>query len=342
MSNPHLIDWAITNRCNLRCLHCRGLAEEELGAEALLNVAEEIPSLKPRWVILEGGEVLLRAQQLFEVINILRRSNVKVYLISNGMLLERHTARKLASLDVNLMISIDGADRASYESTRKGASFDRLRRSVAVAAEYGILDSCPVTVGKHNQRRIGELFRFVKEIGYTKVTFLGLKPCRDYREYALNDTEYEALFFSIIENQRLLNLDVYVDEPFFKPFLKEHDVRFSTDGENGIVVPELSRCIFGEYMFIEANGDVKPCTFAPVVVGNVGIRPLGEIWDDIQHSEFVGKITDPSNRASKCRECGYLHECGGCRSRAFALTGSWTAADPSCPLRGVRSCASSE
>jgi len=335
MKSPYLIDWAITNRCNLECLHCRGMADVELDGGALLRVAEEIPSLNPRWVILEGGEVLLRGE-LFEMIEILRRNDVKVYLISNGMLLDRPTARKLADLDANLMISIDGADRKSYERTRKGASFDRLKESVALAAEHHILDSCPVTIGKHNHRQIGELFAFVKEIGYAKITILGLKPCKDYGEYALNGAEYEALFFSIIELQKTHEMDVYVDEPFFKPFLKEHNIRFSTDAENGIVVPEISRCIFGEYMFIETNGDVKPCTFAPVVMGNVEERPLGEIWAKMRDSELVREITDLSKRASPCSECDYLNECGGCRSRTFALTGSWTASDPSCPLKGAQ------
>jgi len=335
LSTPYMIDWAITNRCNLECLHCRGMAADELDGKLLLQVAEQIPSLKPRWVIIEGGEVLL-CGKLFEVIEILRSNDVKVYLISNGMLLDRPTARRLAALDVNLMISIDGADEKSYEKTRKGASFERLKQSVALAAEYRILDSCPVTIGKHNHRQIGRLFRFVREIGYKKVAILGLKPCKDYKELALNGAEYESLFFSIIQHQKTYGLDVYVDEPFFKPFLREHNIEFSADSENGIIVPEVSRCIFGEYMFIETNGDVKPCTFAPVVIGNAGERPVSEIWANMRNSEFIKELTDLSNRESQCSECGYLSECGGCRSRTFALTGSWRASDPSCPLKGVR------
>jgi len=66
------------------------------------------------------------------------------------MLLDNNIARRFAELDVNLMISIDGADKKSYEKIRKGANFERLRKSVAIANEYGILDSCTITIGKHN------------------------------------------------------------------------------------------------------------------------------------------------------------------------------------------------
>ena len=332
MNTPYMIDWAITNRCNLDCLHCRGMAKEELNSRTILRVAEEIPSLKPRWVIIEGGEPLLR-KELFEIIEIIHKGNIKIYLISNGMLFNEDLARRFAELYVNLMISIDGADRESYEKIRRGARFERLKKSVSIANEYGILDSCPVTIGKHNYNQIDKLFKFAKEIGYKKITFLGLKPCKDYEKYILNGAEYGNFFFSVVRNQKDYQMDVYVDEPFFKPFLKEHHIDYSPNPENGIIVPDVSRCIFGDYMFIETNGDIKPCTFAPVAIGNVNERCLNEIWKDMQNSELIKKIKDFSTRESSCGECKYLYECGGCRSRTFYLTGNWSGTDPSCPLK---------
>ncbi len=332
MNTPYMIDCAITNRCNLNCLHCRGMAKEELDSKAISRVAEEIPSLKPRWVIIEGGEPLLR-KELFEILQVLQEHKIKTYLISNGMLLGEDLARKFAELNINLMISIDGADKESYEKTRRGASFEKLTESVAIANEYGILDSCPVTIGKHNYHQIGKLFEFAEEIGYKKITFLGLKPCQDYEKYVLNGEGYEDFFFSVIKYQRDYQMDVYVDEPFFRPFLKEHHIDYSPNPENGILVPDVSHCIFGEYMFIETNGDVKPCTFAPVAMGNVNEKPLSEIWNDMQNSKFIEGIRDFSKRQGSCRECKYLYECGGCRSRTFALTKEWMASDPSCPLK---------
>jgi len=333
MNSPYMIDWAITNKCNLDCLHCRGMAEEELDRDTVLKVAAEIPALAPRWIIIEGGEPLLRGELLFEVIEIMHKNKIRVYLITNGMLLDEEIAGRFAKLNVNLMISIDGADKESYEETRRGASFERLKESVAIATGHNILDSCPVTIGKHNHQQISELFKFAEEIGYRKITFLGLKPCQDYEKYVLNAKEYELLFFSIVENQKEYNMDIYVDEPFFRPFLKEHGIDYVPDSENGIIVPDVSRCIFGDYMFIETNGDVKPCTFAPVVMGNVNEKDLGEIWDNMQNSELIEKIRDFSTRENPCNKCTYLNECGGCRSRTFALTESWTAPDPACPLK---------
>jgi len=331
MDRPYMIDWAITNKCNLNCLHCRGMAKKELDSDTILKVAKEVTLLKPRWVIIEGGEPFLR-RELFEVIKIIHQSKIKIYLISNGMLLDENIAKRLAELNVNLMISIDGADKESYEKIRKGASFKKLKESVKMATEYNILDCCPATIGKHNYQQIDKLFEFVKEIGYKKITLLGIKPCTDYEKYVLSAEQYKNFFFSIIKCQKDYKIDVFVDEPFFKPFLKEHNINYSLNSENGIIVPEVSHCIFGDYMFIETNGGVKPCTFAPVVMGNVNEKNLSEIWNNMQNSELVKKIRDFSTRENPCRECKYLYECGGCRSRTFNLTKSWTKSDSSCPL----------
>jgi len=98
MNTPYMIDWAITNRCNLDCLYCRGMDKDELDSRTILRVAEEIPSLKPRWVIVEGGEPLLR-RELFEIIKVIHNSNIKIYLISNGMLFnEDYVASILVSM----------------------------------------------------------------------------------------------------------------------------------------------------------------------------------------------------------------------------------------------------
>ena len=334
MNTPYMIDWAITNKCNLDCLHCRGMAEEELDKETILNVAREIPSLNPGWVIIEGGEPLL-CKELLEILEIIHKGNITIYLITNGMLLNEELARKFAALNVKLMISIDGADKDSYETIRRKASFEKLKRSIAIANSYEILDSCPVTIGKYNYHQIDKLFKFVKEIGYNKITFLGVKPCKDYSQYVLNRKEYEEFFYSIIKNQEENKMEVYVDEPFFKPFITEHHLDGFANSTNGIIVPEISRCIFGEYMFIETNGDIKPCTFAPISIGNVNEKSLNKIWEDMQNSKIINKIKDFSQREDLCGKCEYLNDCGGCRSRAINLTGNWEAFDPSCPLMEV-------
>lgn len=330
--NPYLIDWAITNECNLKCLHCRGMASQQLEGNRVLELAEQIPQLSPQWVIIEGGEPLLR-EELFDVLSIIKQGGVVTYLITNGMLLNEKTAKKLAELEVRVMISVDGTDKKSYEEIRKGADFGTLKKAIRLLSEYGILNACNITIGQHNYQQIENIFQFAEQLKIPKIIFLGLKPCEDYKKYVLGRQQYQEIIPSVMECQRSYGIDIFFDEPFFRPFLEVNKIDYSASSESGIIVPSVSRCIFGDYLFIETNGDVRPCTFAPMVVDNAGKKDLPQIWEDVQTNELIQRIKDFSSRLGECRECPYLYNCGGCRSRTYSLTGNWFESDPSCPLR---------
>ncbi|MHC4520859.1 MAG: SPASM domain-containing protein, partial [Planctomycetota bacterium] len=51
------------------------------------------------------------------------------------------------------------------------------------------------------------------------------------------------------------------------------------------------------------------------------------IWDQ---SKFLHEIRDVSAYEGKCGDCAYRKVCGGCRARAFTMTGNYLAEDPVC------------
>ncbi|HAG09201.1 MAG TPA: hypothetical protein DCK87_06555 [Desulfotomaculum sp.] len=329
---PYFVDWAITNKCNLNCLHCRGMPAQELTSEETLEVAAQIPALSPQWVIIEGGEPLLRPE-IFEVIKLCGQEARQIYLITNGMLLNESIVAQLASLKVKVMLSVDGAVKKSYEEVRRGANFNRLKEAGVYLKNYGIFDACNITLGQHNYRQIEDMFNFAAGLGVPKIVFLGLKPCGNYQDYVLSGENYARIIPLVAALQAKFKIEIVFDEPFFKPFLAARGIPFTLPDANGIVVSSLSNCIFGEYLFIESNGEVKPCTFAPVSLGSLKEKPLKEIWEETQNSRLINEIKDLSTRQGRCQKCKYLNICGGCRSRTYALTGDWFKADPACPFQ---------
>ena len=101
----------------------------------------------------------------------------------------------------------------------------------------------------------------------------------------------------------------------------------------GVVISSTSACALGDYLFIESTGEVKPCSCAPLVLGNVNDKPLGDLWSEMLLSPFLHRLKDPESRTGYCQHCQYLADCMGCRSRTFTLTGDWFASDPVCPLQ---------
>jgi len=179
--SPSLIDWAITPKCNLSCRYCRGFSEGAISTERARKLVAEIAELEPGWVIVEGGEPLLR-DDLFELLDSMRRRQLEVHLITNGMLLSPQIISDLKQLGIMVMISIDGATKATYEAIRNGANFEKVIQSARSCVKEGILEAINFTILKRNYTEIPGVLELAASIGVGKVTFIGLKPCQKYTE----------------------------------------------------------------------------------------------------------------------------------------------------------------
>jgi GeoRSP system SPASM domain protein len=81
-------------------------------------------------------------------------------------------------------------------------------------------------------------------------------------------------------------------------------------------------------LYISPGFDVYPCPMLPVKLGNILDRPLKEI---IRSDEKKGLRRDILKRPSVCVSCGETDACkGGCRGRAYVMTGSLEQPDPAC------------
>ena len=329
---PYFVDWAITAKCNLSCRHCRGFPEGELSTGRARRLVAEIAELEPGWVIVEGGEPLLR-DDLFELLGLMRQRRLEVHLISNGMLLNPQIITALKQLGVRVMISIDGATQTTYEAIRNGASFERVVQAARQCVEEGLLEAINFTILKANYTEIPGIFELAASVGVRRITFIGLKPCQDYTKELLTPQEYGEAIRLACQAAQKTGVEFFFDEPFFWATVKELGLPARMPAvSTGILAPSTSACIFGEYLFIETNGDVKPCSFAPMTLGNVNEETLGEIWRGVLSSPFFSRIGDPKTRTGSCQNCRYLADCRGCRSRTYVLTGDWFASDPVCPL----------
>ncbi|MCX7784784.1 MAG: radical SAM protein [candidate division WOR-3 bacterium] len=324
-SNPIFIDWAITSQCYLSCTHCRyqGLRSfnKELATNETIELATEIDAISPNWVLIEGGEPFLR-KDIFKIIEILRSDKRPIYIISSGNGFEPPYAETCQKLDVKILLSLDSAKKATYEKIRQGASYEKVMRAIEICLSYKILDSINFTLQEINTtpEEIMAIGRLANELNINSINFLGFKP--NILQQVSPIPNLSSVFAEIVEIKEKYSIKVTVDEPFFNPWLKKYQCLMSNnqDKNNGpIVVEEKSGCIFGEYVFIEPDGTIKPCSFSAMSYQELD-------------KDLLRKIQDKRNRKGKCAKCEYQLECGGCRTRTYALTKNWFESDPFCPL----------
>ena len=65
----------------------------------------------------------------------------------------------------------------------------------------------------------------------------------------------------------------------------------------------------------------------PLSAGNVRCQFLVDIY---RQSPLFRRLRDPALLKGKCGVCPFNRLCGGCRARAFAVTGDYLEADPCC------------
>ena len=71
---------------------------------------------------------------------------------------------------------------------------------------------------------------------------------------------------------------------------------------------------------------MTPCAYLPVKTGNIREQRFSEI---VRDSEMFKALRARSVKG-KCATCKYKEMCGGCRSRAYAISGDYLAEDPMC------------
>jgi radical SAM protein with 4Fe4S-binding SPASM domain len=310
---------------------------DDLTTSEAKSLIEDISSLAPGWVILEGGETFLR-DDIFELIELMKGREIDVHAITNGLLLDEGMIKELATLKVKVLFSIDGADKRTYERAKGGACWETMLKNARLAKQAGVLNGVTTVFSRANKDQLGKLVGLTESLGAKVLVIIGIEPFSPWEEFsaiAPGPEEYRAAVEEVASLMRTSKVQIFFDEPFWGALVKENEWGGGwPSGKSGIVVAERQGCIFGEYLYIQTNGDVRPCMFSPksLTFGNVREKSLSKIWREMRESTLLRDIRKAALRKGACASCKYFDECRGCASRIFAYGGDYFLSDPACPL----------
>ncbi|MBI4297861.1 MAG: radical SAM protein [Chloroflexi bacterium] len=328
-TRPEIVSWNVTRRCNLSCPHCylnAGLpAERELTTQEGLRLVDEMAAIGTRMLILSGGEPLLRSD-LFQIAARASGVGMSVVLGSNGTLLSLEVARHLSAAGVKgVGISLDSLTPERHDAFRGVAG--------AWKAALKGLDSCrqaglPVLIQMSlfdwNYSEIDDMVRFAHDRGAAGFNLYFL-VCSGRGE-ALTDIgpdQYEEALETVVKAQAR-NPQIMV-RVRCAPYVTRvaHQLGHPSSAGFG--------CMAGiSYGRITPEGDLTPCPYLPLSVGNVGQQPLAHLWWD---SSLLGDLRLGGLRG-RCGHCQYGDSCRGCRARAWSDTGDLLQEDPWCRYDG--------
>ncbi len=323
-----LISWNITKACNLKCEHCyrdAGLAQDdELDLQEGKRLLRELKDLNFRLIIFSGGEPLLR-EELFQWIPFARELGLISVLGTNGTLVDEKCAGRLKQAGLKrLGISIDSVDEKKHDKFRcLDGAWEQAVRGTENAKKAGLEFQVHTTVTKKNINEILAITDFAQSIGAQAHHIFFLVPTgrgKEIDDVIPSAQEYEGLIEKILYKQKTAALELKpVCAPQFVRIAKEKNIK--TRFERG--------CLAGiSYACILPNGEVHPCPYMPINLGNVrdegGFR---KIWQENK----VFKDLRSLKLHDKCGICEFKTLCSGCRAAAFHQSGGdYLAEDPNC------------
>ena len=140
---PIKLDIENVSRCNFRCTMCvvsewdKGRRAEDMSVEGFKRLIDEQYGLIE--IKLQGiGEPLMQGDAFFEMIRYARAQHIWVRTTTNASLLgARENYKRLIDADPNeVQISIDGADKATFEGIRRGSNFDKVLENCRTINAY--------------------------------------------------------------------------------------------------------------------------------------------------------------------------------------------------------------
>lgn len=136
------LDLAITEKCNLDCVHCfwDGRRNIDMSIDMINDIVSDYMSMSHpvdgRMVLISGGEPTCHSS-FAEVINLFRSMNWKVNIASNGYKIKQFVESGVLRPGDTVQISIDGLYE-NHDILRGYGSFKTCIEALQVLSDYGI------------------------------------------------------------------------------------------------------------------------------------------------------------------------------------------------------------
>lgn len=317
LSPPTTVLWDFTNRCNLACQHCAvssGAPDgDELSTKECQRVIDELANFGVQELVFSGGEPLIR-RDLLGLAEHAKNRGLKLQVATNGTLITKRTAQRLADVAIHVQVSLDGAQPETHDNFRGiPRSWERATRGIRYLASTGL----PVTVGSvvttANIAEIPALYDLAEKLGartFRLIPFIPFGRGRAIQQLEVAPDEMQEVTRYLLRRR---------EDPFPVPQM-EFECTFQPPPIYSLDPQTRVGCDgAASYCTITATGEVLPCHFfAGVEADNVRDHDFAWIWANSRFLNYFRSIT-MSDIQGTCQSCAWLPSCRtSCLAANFA------------------------
>lgn len=319
-------DLEITARCNNDCRHCyinlpandRIAQSREMTIDEIGSIADQAVSLGAVWVLLSGGEPLLRPD-FSDIYMLLKRKGLLVSVFTNGALINSdHVSlfRNYPPRDIE--VTVYGVTAQTYEKvSRRPGSFNAFMRGLNLLSEAGVRVRLKAMAIRSNFKELPEIAAFCRSRTKDYFRFDPLLHLRFDRDEKRNMeimserlSPEEIVDLEKADNERLSALQKGCDKLIVDTFAKTQ-------------CDHLFHCGAGNGSFdVSYDGQFRLCSslWTPQTLYDLRKGPLGDAWN--RHVPEVRNLRSKNREFLEgCRRCPIVNLCLFCPAHSYLETG---------------------
>jgi len=318
-SLPFEIIFEPTTKCNLNCQMCyqkeeRRMGKKDLSFEEIKKIIDNLNSVKR--VSLIGAEIFMRSD-IFQIIEEFIKKGIKLYLTTNGTLINKDNVKKLIKLRKGIRgigFSLDGLEKTHNRIRGVNFAFKRTIEAInLVKRDFNV--SINSVIMKDNIDELYDLIKYLRGLGIVNFglavemfatpkevilskKLLGFQDLPLALEMQENDKykfSLEKIKETIDKIRSIKGINVIIHPRAFEYFSKEF--------YNGTLRSETN--LICKNMFlgrINAQGEIIFCPFIKKPFGNLLEHSFEEIWNNKEFKQFRKKLIE-NNLLPLCKRC---------------------------------------
>lgn len=312
----------------MHCYNNSGINAYKISDDLFEIFLKSMKHIKPNSICFSGGEPFTH-EHIFEYIDKIKEYTQKVYVATNGVLLNDKTVlQKLKSRDIHLQISIDGM-KNTHNSIRGEGNFEKTIDAMTAVKEYIDFNNVTVKTVVTNKltNEINEYISFldscgVKNIAFGFLSMTGRAADNSFSQMVPSSGE-------LIRFQKILN-EVALKFPEINIQPSQVCLRCGLVSENP-VYENIKIDVFGNVYLCQGFGSDE------YSIGKIDAEhSLAQILDGKRTNMVLDKLRSRNSSILKCKTC-LLHSknfcTGGCVADGINTNSLIPCCDERCELR---------
>jgi MoaA/NifB/PqqE/SkfB family radical SAM enzyme len=172
-SNKPIVVWNMTNRCNLKCLHCYAEAthepaDGELTTEQAKRFIKDVADFGAPVLLFSGGEPFMR-EDLFELARYAKSLGLRPVISTNGTLITEEKAKEAKEAGIMYIgVSLDGLKDVNDRFRGVNGAFEKAVQGMKNCLKVGQKTGLRFTITRHNKDDLEGVLLKLKEIGVSR------------------------------------------------------------------------------------------------------------------------------------------------------------------------------